>query len=102
MPGMTGGKAGHFHVVTQDAFLILGGGMRPQTRIVGNLQFRVLEVCWWTYRMTGEELLLVIPAGGPRQHISDHKSFAARLADHGFGCDTLGRTRVMCTTMGLN
>src|SRR5579862_1408908 len=102
MPGMTGWKAGYFHVVTQDAFRILGRGMRPQARIVGNLQFRVLEVCRRTYRMTREELLLVIPAGSPRKHVSDRQSFAARLTDHGFGCNTFRWTRVMCATPGMN
>ena len=44
MPGMTGWKAGYFHVVPQGGFGILGGGMRPPVRIIGKLQFRVLEV----------------------------------------------------------
>jgi len=52
--------------------------------------------------MTGEELLLVIPTGGPSEDVSHGKAFAARLADHGFRRDTFGWTGVMCTAAGMN
>ena len=66
--------------------------------VIRVLQFRVFQGGAGTFRVAREELLLVVPARPPAQHITDVQTLPSHMTDHGFRRHPFGRVLVMRTS----